>query len=223
MGMKIFVFFVVIGLFTILFSRADATSVSGVSTHATTSQNMEGMLVTVTFGDTSISPWTGYWDNIVSTNNSGVSDTAWSFINSPYSSTYNDTYWNPWTLNTSVGITSITMNGIIADVMFDVWGLSTGDKGTTDSEWGAVTLPAGWTYTTNDAISIGTSGAVGDLWGSITLTYNALAEGFTGTANFRLDSDKTLDSEVPEPATMTLFGLGILGFGVRFRKSFLKG
>jgi hypothetical protein len=215
--------FVFLGLVATSFTSAEATEITGVSKFATTSQMMSGMKVKVTFADES-TPWTGTWANIPSTSNSGVSDSDWYFINTPYSSSYNDTYWNYWTLSTSKGITSITINGIIADTMFDIWGISQG-KGTDDSEYGKLKLADGWSYSVSDAINLPLAAAVGDLWGSLTLYYGTDYTNpsvFTGIASFQLDTDKTLASETPEPATMILFGAGLAGFGLYRRKKVLK-
>jgi len=217
MRRKIFTFFAVLGLLTASFLSAEATSISGVSKYTTSSQMMKDMSVTVTFADTTT--WTGNWKNLDS-DTSGVSGSGWSFTNDAYSTSYDDTYWNDWNLMNSTaneGITSITIDGISADVMFDIWWKDKG-KGTTDSEYGKAEMATDWSYTNSDAISLNSAAPVGDLWGSITLTYSDATNGFTGTAAFKLDTDKTLSSETPEPATLTLFGLGLMGLGVYGRK-----
>lgn len=205
------------GLSTGSLTSALATEIDGVSLYTTTSQKMNGMLVTVTLADGTSDYYT--WASVGSSS-SGVSDTGWTFTNSAYSATVDDTYWNYWTLSTDVAIRSLSIEGVIsADVMFDILRTS---EGTKDSAYGKANIATNWNLTTSDAIFLTGNPPVGDLWGTITLTYTGGSSGFTGNAIFQIDTDKTLASEVPEPASMMLFGAGVLGLGFCRRKMFFR-
>ena len=220
MRSKFTTFLITLLVLTGAFSSAFGTEIGGVSLYATTSQMMDGMAVTVSFADGTSEDYD--WADLTSMS-SGISETGWSFTNSAYLGLLDDTYWNFWTLTTSVGITSIFIEGVLsADVLFDIWPDSIG-YGTTNSAYGKATIAEDWMLSYSDAIYLTSALPVGDLWGSITLTYTGSGtSGFTGTALFQIDTDKTLASEVPEPATMMLFGAGILGLGFCRRKMIFK-
>lgn len=68
-----------------------------------------------------------------------------------------------------------------------------------------------WAFT--DAIEVGGNSAIDDLWGKLTVTFLNNPNGITDFS-FRLDTDRSEifdPSEVPEPTTAILFGLGLLG------------
>nr|NJM04200.1 PEP-CTERM sorting domain-containing protein [Desulfobacula sp.] len=230
-------------LLAILFvpSFALSSTIDRISGFAVKANDMDGMAVTITFSDGSTAQQ--LWDDIGgdSSGVSGVQGDEWSLINERYYPGYDDTMMNWWTLS-GTDISSITINAVSAGIVFDIitssfgtfdsrqgWWDANDKSGTASSGGGYLAYNAngGYYYIDNSATNgiafswsfsdeIEVTGQTQpnplDVWGALTLTF---ASGFTGDLIFSLDTDT---SAVPEPATMVLFGLGLLGISVAGRK-----
>jgi len=79
-----------------------------------------------------------------------------------------------------------------------------------------------WSFSDPVALTASPSTFDGDVWGAFTLNFDNpetqdAVETFSGDLVFSLDTDT---SAVPEPATMLLFGLGLLGISAVSRKKY---
>ncbi len=206
---------------------AFSTTIGSISSFAVTSQGMNGMGVTVTLSDGTTE--SGIW-NTINSMTSGVSGTDWSFINEAYSTSYDDTMNNFWTLSNSsnFGIKSITINAIQAGIVFDIINsleLTSGSKqGWWDGNGSYGTANSGtelnsnstvhWTFSDEISLAANPSTYMEDTWGILNLSFTTPFTSASSPLKFQLDTD----SVVPEPTTLLLFGLGLLSVGVMGKK-----
>ncbi len=200
-------------------------SIVGVKDHSVSGDLMAGMEVTVKFEgsattETFIYAATGFQSGAAAGNGwslSGVgSDTylstfEWSFdatteidwfqINSLPGYTVFDIIWQPdFTPNSFYGYWQ--ENGFNSD----------GTTTDTDIRNG---IEYTWTFDNQIYIEGSTPPGEGDLFSLFKVDFT---DPFSGRFSFELDTDITADHPVPEPSTMLLFGLGLLGIGALGRR-----
>lgn len=202
-------------LFTLLFWGSAAWSMP--ITSAITGADMAGVQVTATFADGSSD--TAIWA-ATGVDSGAASGTGWSLGES--GDTFGDVLpsgllTGVWTLSNNAGqnMTSLFVNAMVANVVFDtilvdtLAELADPTKNTPGSSQGRPFTYSG--TPTGITASYGSLVSAPDLYGTMTVDLAAgggLASG--STLAFMSDTD-----QVPEPPVYLLFGLGLLGLGLR--------
>ncbi len=204
---------------------------------ATNSQKMNGMLITATFfgGGTE----TLVWGEDVGTG--GVSGTGWDlYMQNPAGNTLS--YGFTLAATGATDIISLLMEGAPGDTLFDVDPLI-GANSTANSRdgvpvtdsytdaWGNIitdsVVETGVDITASYLTPVALPGVnpVWDLYSNLLLSFTntipgSNAAGFTSASTLTFISDTDNIGVIPEPATMLLFGAGLVGLlgGRRFRK-----
>jgi hypothetical protein len=177
---------------------AQAAQIAGFQTLGS---QMTGMQVTANFknGGSQTLTWAS-----TGTESGGINGNGWSLTQS------GDTFTFPWILNASQSLSSLIINSIPGNTIFD----DGSDPSTEGSERGWSFDVLSGNFPTSFAYSHPIEISTGDLFGKLTLTWN---NGFTGQLQFRADTDSIVQ---PVPEAVSVFGL--LAFGVFGVGSLLK-
>jgi len=226
-------------------TNLSATPIYAVEDNAISGSDMAGMLVTVVLeNETQTSTWQDFGGN---NGGAGNNTWTLGFNGSStwFSNNIDDGETDPsledrnayWEFSTNSAVSSFTINAIAANIVFDIFAILDNDaaptgfansEGSADGWWqenshqrtdsrGSVTGTNGFQWVFSNPIAVGSEPAAGDLYGSLAITFN---NPFTGTGadlfQFGVDSDRV--APIPEPTTIVLFGLGLLGLASMSRR-----
>jgi hypothetical protein len=203
--------------------------VQNVATWQTTGNLMDNISIKATFSD-------GSHETLLWADSVGVlSSKGWSLTMSDYgANTFSmSTEWIFSNTSSDLFITNLTIDGKSGDTVFDILDLWNSDgssnevtpssaRGRSIGAIGFTTddLTVTATYS-NEVAVIGSGGALGDLFHTLSLDFSHLNGNGFGQETFRFyaDTDNVNYNPVPEPTTMLMFGLGLAGLAsIRARR-----
>ena len=188
--------------------------VPGISQFATNGAEMAGMSVTVNFGGGSETvQWaaTGPVSGAAAGSGWSISAAGDTFAANAWAADFGDLQVTSFVLDGSTGLT-------LFDRAFDPF------PGTVDSADGldfvSTLLGDGDVVATySSVVGIGATPPVTDLFQVLTVSFNDVENGtVSGLFNFTQDTDSDIRIQIPEPAMLPLFGLGLAGVAIMARK-----
>ena len=196
-------------------NTASPVSIPGLTGFATTGAMMDGMSVTATFSNQFSE--TRVWADTGATSG-GVTGNGWSLSlnGDSFSSRWSFSFTDP---NAALNLVQLVLNGSTGLTVFDrTFGDTDGTPGSAlgwDFDFTATSPDINVTY--SNPIEIGAADFVGDLWQMVMADFDG---GIRTDFTFGHDTDNDSRYSIPEPGSLALLGMGLLGLGFsRRRKS----
>lgn len=189
--------------------------VPGISQFTTDGADMAGMTVTVNFVGGSE---TVQWAATGASSGAATGASGWSI--SASGDTFNTNAWSADFGNLQV--TSFVLDGTTGLTLFDRnFDPLPGTPGSADGRDFVSTLlnDDDVLATYSNVVGIGAAPPVGDIFHILTVSFAEVENGtISGAFDFTQDTDNDIRIQIPEPAMLPLFGLGLAGIAIISRK-----